>query len=269
LPPALDEVVMRSIARNPNDRYPNAGEFRAALLATKVARLQPADHDDDRTPVYSPAPPVGATPDPPRRRGRRGSLVGWLVFLLIVAALAVAGVLLFTSGSFDHLLGEVKDKYPDVPIPGAPSTEPLSLTRAVPFDPLGDGEESNGTAAFAIDGNATTAWRTEGYDTRHLGGLKPGVGVWVELSQPAEVRRVKVISKTQGWAAEVYVAERPARSLADWGQPVARAKDIAGNAEFDVDSVRGRYVLLWITDLGNGPPRVFAEISELQVLGGS
>ncbi|MCX7621077.1 MAG: protein kinase [Acidimicrobiales bacterium] len=267
LSPALDEVVMRAIARNPNDRFPNAGEFRAALLATRVAQIQPVVVDKDRTPVYELLPVHPRSGEVLPQRRHRGSVVGWLVFLLSISALAVAGVLLYKSGTLQDLFGQIKDNYPEAPIPGAPTTGALTIVRAVPFDPLGDGEESNNTASLAADGNATTTWRTEGYDTRNLGGLKPGVGIWVELAQPSKIHRLKAISRTQGWAAEVYIAEQPGRSLGDWGEPVAKAKDIAGNADFDVDAVRGRYVLLWITDLGEGHARVFAEIAEIQVIG--
>jgi len=52
IPPALDQVVMRCLARDPADRYTTAAELRAALLGTRVARLDgriDGRRDKDRT----------------------------------------------------------------------------------------------------------------------------------------------------------------------------------------------------------------------------
>jgi hypothetical protein len=48
---------------------------------------------------------------------------------------------------------------------------------------------------------------------------------------------------------------------------VAQAAAIPGNASFDLGHRTARYVLVWITDLGNGPPLVRAEIDELTLQG--
>ncbi|HVN49879.1 MAG TPA: hypothetical protein VMT43_00525, partial [Acidimicrobiales bacterium] len=78
-----------------------------------------------------------------------------------------------------------------------------------------------------------------------------------------------VTSPTQGWAASVYESESPAppTTLAGWGAAVDRRISIAGSTTFDLHGHLARYVLLWITDLGDGPPRVHAEIDELAVRG--
>jgi hypothetical protein len=76
-----------------------------------------------------------------------------------------------------------------------------------------------------------------------------------------------VISTTHDWSASVYVADSPGATLADWGDPVDQRSGIAGNATFDLRGRQGRSVLLWITDLGDGPPRVRAELDELTLRG--
>jgi hypothetical protein len=56
-------------------------------------------------------------------------------------------------------------------------------------------------------------------------------------------------------------------TLDGWGQPLDQRTGINGDAIFDLGGTPGRAVLLWITDLGDGPPRVRAEIDEISVTG--
>ncbi len=70
-------------------------------------------------------------------------------------------------------------------------------------------------------------------------------------------------SPTQGWAADVYVADTAPSTLDGWGAPVASASDIGGDATFDLHGTTGRVVLLWITALGDPPYR--AQIDELSI----
>ena len=62
---------------------------------------------------------------------------------------------------------------------------------------------------------------------------------------------------------DVPVAQGLKQGLQQQGYTV----DIAGSAEFDTGATEGQYVLVWITDLGSGPPRVLTEIDEITVLG--
>jgi len=50
-------------------------------------------------------------------------------------------------------------------------------------------------------------------------------------------------------------------TLAGWGEPVASASAVDGDAIFTLDGAEGTWVLLWVTDLGEGPGRV--EVQEL------
>ena len=51
----------------------------------------------------------------------------------------------------------------------------------------------------------------------------------------------------------VYVADGDPDRLAGWGRPVASANDIQGGTTLDLHGTRGSSILLWITDLGDGP----------------
>jgi beta-lactam-binding protein with PASTA domain/tRNA A-37 threonylcarbamoyl transferase component Bud32 len=91
--PGLEAAVMRALAKDPAQRYPDADAFIAALQgedvpATEVTAIAPA-----------PAAPAAAAalppPVDPEAEGRRWW--AWLLGLLLVAALIVGGVLLFAG----------------------------------------------------------------------------------------------------------------------------------------------------------------------------
>jgi DNA-binding beta-propeller fold protein YncE len=127
VPPGLAAVVDRALAKDPDDRFPSAGDLgRAALAAVgdgptppperTVARgaAAPGGHADDQTVVpggsggATAATAAGATatalaPDAPLRRSRGGAR-GWLapvLSLLAGAAIVVIAVVLLNGGSSD------------------------------------------------------------------------------------------------------------------------------------------------------------------------
>jgi hypothetical protein len=143
--------------------------------------------------------------------------------------------------------------------PPASTAPPAHLTlnpQPKSLDPFGDNVEDDSQLGNAVDGNPTTFWHTEFYSDRHFSSnpAKKGVGIIVSTSQPAKLGQLTVTSPTQDWAASVYVSDQSHTTLADWGQPVDQKANIAGNATFDLHGTQGQYILLWITDLGTGPP---------------
>ncbi|HMC39445.1 MAG TPA: hypothetical protein VKI19_07265, partial [Acidimicrobiales bacterium] len=98
-----------------------------------------------------------------------------------------------------------------------------------------------------------------------FGNLYPGIGLEVELSAAARLHTLSVISPTLGWAGSAYVSDAPIQSgqpLSAWGPATSTTSGIAGNATFQLGGRTGRYVLLWITNLG---PADMARIAELSV----
>lgn len=267
VPPALDAIVRRAMARDPDDRYPGMVELRVALASADLSASAPVAVDPwvDHTAVLR----------RPERSGFVESERRWLipaVFVAVVAvSLTVAAVLIGKSETGQQIVRRAREAVGAAdPAPSStapPASRVLGVAGAASFDPPpGDGTEHDGELARLVDGDPATTWSTEGYDRRDF-GIKPGVGVYVDIGVEHEIDTVAISSPTNGWAASVHVASAPAATLDGWGPPVAQRSGLAaGDTSFDLAGATGRYVLVWITDLGEGTP-ARVEIGELTVTG--
>jgi hypothetical protein len=154
---------------------------------------------------------------------------------------------------------------------GAATTAPpasQATLSASDFDPIGGDGEDHAAVGNAVDGDPATGWRTEQY-VSFPDGPKTGVGLALSLNGEFDVRTVTVATQEDGWGASIYVSDRPASELtylADWGPVRAQGSDLASVHDFDTGGVRGRSVLVWITQMpvdANGKYSV--EISEVRV----
>ena len=116
----------------------------------------------------------------------------------------------------------------------------------------------------AYDGNPNTAWTTDRYFGPHFAGLRHGLGLAITLSSTQTLHQLKVLSPTQGWSAEVFVASAVPSppSMAPWGNVLSAQQSIPGDATFSLAGAKGSAVLLWLTDLG---PSDQTAVAELQV----
>ncbi len=131
-----------------------------------------------------------------------------------------------------------------------PAVRGLTPVSAASFDPYGTGQGENGSLApLAIDGRLATAWHTEWYASPHLGNLKPGTGLLLDLGQRATIARVTVLlGPARGATFQVRVGDE-ATSLSDF-RVAARATDVGGRVDLQLASpAAGRYVLIWFTVL--------------------
>jgi serine/threonine-protein kinase len=288
VPKALEEIVCRAMARQPDERFESGSALRAALLAAG-ATVSPGPDLTATTFTPSPAPdhtvaaqaPAGSAPPtapaaagPSFRQTERSWLIPTVIVVLVATALGVAGLLIDRSGAGD-LLGDVRDA-----IGGKPAAAVIPVSAADAFDPPcsaslcepgqrgGDGQENGEDAPLAIDGDPETAWRSEGYNDRDITLLKPGVGLVLQLESVKELTSLEVDSPNNGWKALVYVAQSDPGELAGWGEPVATTDALAaGTSTIDLGGAEGGAVLLWIVDRGDAPDRAPAEVSELRVSG--
>lgn len=262
IPKELEAVVLRALARDPAGRYSSAAELRAALLAAPTSADPTVAEPRPLTPGArpTPAPPAAArpTPAPSFAQTERRWLLPTLFIVLVAAAMGVAGVLIGRTEAGQDLIDRARDVVADdgggnggV---GADGPDQATISAVDDFDPEGDGIEHPELTGAAVDGDPATAWTTEEYSAG-LSGLKPGVGLALELAEPGTIREVVVDSPSAGWSADIYVAETVGASLEDWGAPVASAQDISsGGHTFETGDVQGSAVLLWISGLGPERP---------------
>ncbi|KAA0235153.1 MAG: Serine/threonine-protein kinase PknD [Acidimicrobiales bacterium] len=263
IPKRLDALVMRSLARDRNQRHPSAAALRADLLDQSRATASPEPPE-----VTEPSTPPGGTPT--FVQSERRWLVPALLILIVAGGLGLAGILLGQTKAGQDLFERAKEAIGLDNDSGADQAEQVGITEVVAFDPQGSGPpgENDGLTGYMVDGDPATTWRTESYDERDF-GTKEGVGAYFVLDGSRSLSELRVTSPTIGWAADVYVLDHPPEPAGVSGSPVASASGLSGEVTFDLGGADGSVALLWITDLGDGPPdpRVRVEIAEVSIWG--
>jgi serine/threonine protein kinase len=190
----------------------------------------------------------------PREPGllRRHTLL--LSAVAAVAVFATAGWYLgLAIGEFPRRAGAVDALVtaPESAAPGTPAAVPLELSRltAHDFDPEGDGQENPDQVRNALDPDPSTAWTTDVYRSAAFGGLKPGVGLLLDLGTVRAVHGVQVGFTAPGATVELRVANTaPARETD--ARTVASTQARSQVAVLAPPSgTTARYVLVWITRL--------------------
>ncbi|MDE0803526.1 MAG: protein kinase [Acidimicrobiales bacterium] len=257
VPERLDAIIMRALATDPDGRYESAAAMWAELQAA------PLHVDTDAAPP-SAAPITDATavtvPATSFAKSERSWLVPAALVSVVAIALGLAWLLIGGTEARDSVFGLV-----DRVSPGGRS-EPVALSIAA-FDPQGSDGENDELAELAVDGDDGTAWVTERYNSRDLGGLKDGVGVVVDLGESHDLDELRISTPDAGWSASVYVSDTAHPTLAGWGTAIAGVEDASsGTTTTSLGDEPGSFVLLWITDLGDDPaPEVIFDLTELVV----
>ena len=282
IPRGLESIIMRAMARQPEDRFVSSGALADALAAfadpdmSHTAALPLATaHRATRTGTRSSTPPTGfPTPAPPPRRGDSflRSEGRWLLAVLLL--IAVAGGIIgvgFASGLLDaeQLPG---NSDPDNSGPGNAQTadaRPVKIDDVASFDPAAGDGENDESLPLLIDDDTNTAWRTDIYNSPEWGGIdKDGVGFYADLGQPREVSGVELDVATDDTRFEVLTATEPGEAIEDW-EPAGGDRNASGESRIDFDEpVEAQFVLIWITDpLPPDGGGYRAGINEVTVLG--
>ncbi len=261
VPRSLDAVVVRALdparepARNP--------------ITTPSAFAQALDETDLR-PAGSSAPPAS------RVRRRPPRLLRATPKLLALAVVVSVGLVGYSVGKNVGELPRRPGALDALAEPTSPSAAPgqQPTTRvdlaAKPvlvrdYDPFGrDGAEQPGSVPNAFDGDPTTAWSTDGYSSASFGGLKPGVGLLVDLGRPTRLANVQVGLVTPGAAVELRSTDA-AGDNADSFTTVARQADAKQVVTLKPATAKpARYWLVWLTALPKGDRGRYREgIAEL------
>ncbi len=266
IPVAVELVVTRAMARQPDDRFPDAAAMRRALLAAgadptqapAVAQAAVAATSGDYPAVPSlappPAPPAHHQPLPEQAPSRRRRWPWAMVGGLLIAAMGV--------GLVAGLAG----------IAGTGTSPKLAVTGVSAFDPFdttGAGTENNGGLKLITDGDPTTSWRTERYSSAGVEAYKGGVGLAVTVDGPKDLDQISVATPAGGWSARFYVSDGSVpTTLPGWGQPVNMVADVpSGTVTVPLKGHRGTAVLIWFTRLVPLEQRFAAQVSGIAVRG--
>ena len=147
---------------------------------------------------------------------------------------------------------------------------PLSESAVHDYDPSpGDGSENTEQKGLALDGDKTTAWETENYDTPDLGNIKDGVGLYLDAGRPVVAHAIRIITPKSGWAFKLYVANQLPAALSGWTLAGGGSMDSTRKTvKFNAAGRTARLYLIWITRLTESPTgRSNAAISDLELLG--
>ena len=132
------------------------------------------------------------------------------------------------------------------------------MAKATDFDPKADGgggAENAKQAKLAIDGDPATLWRTERYrKLPTMGGIKPGVGLVLDLGAVRHVTSVDLQLSGTGTSVEVRIpkataAAAPMKSIDQWTK-LTGAEDAAEQLQLTLAQAQDtRYVLVYLTSL--------------------
>jgi eukaryotic-like serine/threonine-protein kinase len=255
---ALASVVDTATAKRVEDRYADDAELIADLedvLAIETARAGSAT--GEVTSVLRTLPSQTQRRVPFRVRHRVAAVA------LTLAVVAIVTVVIVWVGTRTHHQAPKLQVQPPAshltqirPCPTcAHDYNPYAISGPKIQNPTLDG--------LAIDGDTNTAWLTEHYYNGSL--QKPGVGLYVDLGQPARVREMVIYTQTPGWQGQIWASNSPP-------DPAVFKSGPGGWVQLgQVTSMRNgqriplsggyRYYLAWITQLP--PGKDYAALNEV------
>ena len=261
IPRELDRVLAKALARNLK---------RPILLRGMRAALE--RFAGDGRPVLAASP--AEAPATRERPAPSSAFRSWM--LVPLAVLVATGVLVAAGLGLGRLEigGPLGIRAAPASPPAAqaePPASPITIVSATSYDPPpGDGSEHPESTGLAIDGNPRTVWPTDHYNSAAFGNLKTGVGLWLALGGPQQVRTVTIRSPVPGWSFRLFGGGAPSTT----GSPIASTSGQAtftipssGTLTLKIRSERAHGLLVWITSLAPGAGRYDAEIGEVSITG--
>ena len=258
---ALAAVVEAATAKRLEDRYADDAELIADLedvLAIEAARAGSATGEVTSVLRTLPAQTQRRVPF-----GIRHRVIA--VVLALVLAAVVAGVIVWLATRTHPAAPKLAVSAPAAHL--APVQPCQSCAHDYNPDAL-SGPKTQNTAldGLAIDGNLSTAWKTEHY---YSGALqKPGVGLWVDMGRAIPAKEIVVYTQTPGWRGQIWGSntlpdpEVFTSGPGGWVE-LAQVASMQRQQKIPLDTGDGgyRYYLIWITALPSG--NNYAAINEI------
>ncbi len=281
LPPALDSVIQRALAKNPLERYASCGDLARALgagVAGGPDAWGTGPRDKVGAPTAQPPPggtallPGGAAAAPPPRR-RRGLLVTVIVAIVL---LGVAGTLLALANRDDEPEVAGATEAAGTEAGGteegateAGATEPSATDPAATEAPTGDPQATALATPEASEATApTTPLAVTAGDSE--GGVTPtAIAVVVAGDDPVAWTPADAINRQPTWAPDggiVFASNRGGSEFGLWrlgaaaaqpGQLTSGATDLDPAVSPDGASVAFARLEdgttdLWVLDIASG-----------------
>jgi hypothetical protein len=248
VPRDLDTIVRQAMATDPDDRFQTVQAMAAAL--SRSATGADSTPPDER--YHVPPAPTGPEVTPSRGFLRHeGRLLGWVLALVAVAAVLVTVGLTLAKDDLGNLFGDDRPNGTSrSPATSAPATR-VTVADASSFDPNGDdGRENDDMARNAIDTDRNSRWQTEGYNQNFGdGGIKPGVGLVLDLGRPQAVGKMALtLAPTGGSRITVYGADERASSLEGW-RSLTDPATVTRSRTLSLKGGSHRYLMIWFSSL--------------------
>lgn len=242
----LETVIMKALEKDPDRRFSSAEEMQDALRSlTSRGAAHPA--------------PSSATTVQVREASSFKAESRWII--PVVGLIAGAIVLAAAAAA---LLGDDPPASRRSGGGNAATGSEIRLEVPVDFDPPpGDGTEDSTGLAEVIDGDTSTAWKTDSYQNP-LSTYKRGVGILFDLGEEKEVTTVEVVTPDSDLDLQLLAGGSAPTVAADL-QVLEEVNGASGTITFE-PSTSARYWVVWITDLPNGVGGL-AQISEVRFFG--
>jgi putative peptidoglycan lipid II flippase len=222
-----------------------------------------------------------ADPELLAQERERSQRMMWIMVGLGVLAALVVGIViwwmvsLFAPTASDQPLNEQRNigltteaspspasGNPAAPSAAAPAGVPVPVAKAEVFSPEGTPDNA-GTVNAVLDHNPGTVWKTDQY-FQQFPALKKGIGLLATLPSPAKLTNVSITSPSPGTSVEIRTSPTDSPTL-DQTQLIGSARLGDGVTEIPVRADQpARFVLVWITGLGNSGGQFQTAISDLR-----
>ena len=170
------------------------------------------------------------------------ALAAFLVAMLVIVVVsATSGGGGSTTTTAARTTTQVSTTQPTTTAATPAKTTPVELTGAGAYDPEGDRHENDDLAPLAVDGDASTFWKTEHY----LHGFsKTGVGLLLDAGRRRPLSKVVVVTDAAGASARIELGDSATGPF----DPVSVERPLNGRTAFPLTrGAAGRYVVVWVT----------------------
>lgn len=199
----------------------------------------------------------------------------WIIIAVVIAALVITWIAVGANRSTDEEAGSGASTSSSAQeVPGGT----LSVVSGVAFDPAADGgndEENPSRVENAFDNDPATGWSTVKYHNRpDMGGLKPGVGLVLDLGEARDISAVEVQFTEPGASLELRVPTQqdlnsaPMTTQSEWEVVSSQSQADATVTLTPSEPTNSRFLLVYLTELPEvATARYQSEITNIVVTG--